>query len=216
MVNQAREERGKGIPLDDAQRVARHYGITIEEACDLLAVYTVDELLPERGYGLTISANRPPEQIVGYDTNDLKIALDTMEQSISDGGKVNVELYTNRLATEEELAEAFLIMTANGSHVSYPIARVVEGVPVTSFELQKGSPAFAAIIPLIVPVLTVGLIFFVVTKIETVAKALLPILILGVAGIVVLAGIARSERLGTKFIEQRYSAKTEKKALAAR
>lgn len=206
------EERGKGAPLDDVQRVARHYGITIEEACDLLAVYSVEDLLPERGYGLTLSADVTPGQIIGYTTDDLTVALDAMEQTVPDGGKVKLELYTDRIPTEEALAESFLKMTAAGIHVSYPVAQRVEGVPITTIELKKGSPAFAAVVPLIVPVLTIGLIFFVVTKIETVAKAILPILILGVAGIVVLAGIARTERLGTKYIgrmaqtERRYGA----------
>ena len=211
MVNQAREERGEGVPLDDVQRLMRHYNVTYEEACALLAVYSVDELLPERGYGLTVA-----NQIVGYTAEDLRIALDAMEQSIPLGAKVRVEIYTDRMPAEENLAEAFIRMTASGAHMSYPTTKLLGGVPTVSFELQKGSPAFALAIPLIVPLLTIGLIFFVVTKIETIAKALFPILILGVTGVVVLAGIARSERLGTKYLEQRYSPSTLPKVLAAR
>ena len=45
-------DRRKGNPLDDTERIARHYGITIAAACDLLRDYTVEELLPERGTGL--------------------------------------------------------------------------------------------------------------------------------------------------------------------
>lgn len=47
------EERGRGVPLDDAERVARHYGISIEEACEWLETHTVEELIPPRGTGLT-------------------------------------------------------------------------------------------------------------------------------------------------------------------
>lgn len=47
------EERGRGVPLSDAERVARHYGISLEEACEWLTYHTVDELIPERGAGLT-------------------------------------------------------------------------------------------------------------------------------------------------------------------
>ena len=207
----AREERGKGVPFNDAQRVARHWNITLEEASDLLAVYSVDDLLPKRGYGLT-----NPNQIVGYTVDDLRIALDAMEEAIPLGAKVKVDLFTELMPTEVDLAESFLNMTAAGAHVSYPTAVLVDGVPTTSFNMEKGSPAFALAIPLIVPLLTIGLIFFAVTKIETISKALFPILVLGLTGVVILAGIARSERLGTKYIEQRYSPSTYPKVLAVR
>lgn len=50
--------RGRGISLNDAERVARHYGISVEDARGLLAKYSVAELLPGIGYGLTrIGAN---------------------------------------------------------------------------------------------------------------------------------------------------------------
>lgn len=42
------EERGKGQPLDDAERACRHYGITPEEYCAHPEQYP----LPERGTGL--------------------------------------------------------------------------------------------------------------------------------------------------------------------
>jgi len=53
-MGRAREglERGRGVPYNDAERVARHYNTTIDEACYLLSLYSVEELLPERGYGL--------------------------------------------------------------------------------------------------------------------------------------------------------------------
>jgi len=205
------QERGKGIPLNDTQRVARHYGISIQEACDLLAVYSPTELLPERGYGLTAGG-----QMIGYTVDDLRLSLDTMEASLPKGAQLKLALYTENLPTDEALADLFLNATAAGFHMDYPQARVESDVTVTELILTKGSPVLPALIPLILPVLIIGLIFFVVTKIETVAKALLPILILGVTGIIVLAGIARSERLGTKYIERRFSPKTEKKVLAAR
>jgi len=155
-------------------------------------------------------------QIVGYTVDDLRIALDAMEEAIPLGAKVKVDLFTERMPTEVDLAESFLKMAAAGAHVSYPTAVLVDGVPTTSFNMEKGSPAFALAIPLIVPLLTIGLIFFAVTKIETISKALFPILVLGLTGVVILAGIARSERLGTKYIEQRYSPSTYPKVLAVR
>lgn len=212
MVNRAREERGKGVPLDDAQRVARHYGITIEEACDLLAEYSVEELLPERGYGLTTGA-----QLIGYSVDDLKLTLDSMEQSTPTGGKVSLVLCTDRMPTEEELAETFLIMTAAGAHVSYPTAKLVQGVPTTTLVLQKGSPQWSLLVPLIPTLFIVGLIAFGITRIEAIGKALLPIFITAVVGIIAIAGLMRkpAERVAERAA-QRYLPKSEKKVLAAR
>jgi len=50
-VSQAREgeERGRGVPLEDIDRVCRHYGITQEEYLANPEAYP----LPERGTGLT-------------------------------------------------------------------------------------------------------------------------------------------------------------------
>ncbi|MBU0847035.1 hypothetical protein KKH23_07565 [Patescibacteria group bacterium] len=48
-IKQAREDRGKGDPLNDAERACRHYSITPEE-------YWADPVaypLPDRGTGLT-------------------------------------------------------------------------------------------------------------------------------------------------------------------
>ena len=49
-IGQARqgEERGKGIPLDDLQRAARHYGVTEDEVLACPSCYP----LPDRGAGL--------------------------------------------------------------------------------------------------------------------------------------------------------------------
>jgi len=47
-ARQAREERGKGVPLTDPERAARHYDISVEEYLDNPDLYP----LPERGTGL--------------------------------------------------------------------------------------------------------------------------------------------------------------------
>jgi len=47
-IGQARPDRGKGVPLDDAQRAARHYNISPEEYLDCPGCYP----LPPRGAGL--------------------------------------------------------------------------------------------------------------------------------------------------------------------
>lgn len=49
MRGRAREERGKGVPLTDAERACRHYDITPEEYYAHPEAYS----LPDRGAGLT-------------------------------------------------------------------------------------------------------------------------------------------------------------------
>lgn len=49
MRGQAREERGKGVPLFDIDRACRHYGITPKEYWAHPEAYP----LPDRGAGLT-------------------------------------------------------------------------------------------------------------------------------------------------------------------
>jgi hypothetical protein len=212
MANRAREERGKGVPLDDAQRVARHYGVSIQEACDLLAVYSVEELLPERGYGLITGS-----QLIGYTVDDLRLSLDAMEDSLPSGGKASLQLCTERMPTEEELAEAYLQMTAAGFHLSYPTASLVEGVPTTQLVLTKGSPQWSLLIPIVPTLFVVGLIAFGITRIEAIGKAILPIFITAVVGLVAIAGLMRTTagRVAERAAE-RYLPKSEKKALAAR
>jgi len=218
IIQSAREERGMGIPLSDAQRLVRHYDITLDEAYALLAEYPVDDLLPERGYGLSI-----PSTIVGSTVEEMRIALEEMEAAIPLGGKVNLEICSLNLPTDEELASMYINLATSGFHTSYPTVGLVQGIPTTSIVLQKGSPALVAVIPLIIPALIIGLIAFSIARIESISRALLPIAIVGVVGVLILAGIARSERLGsqvvgagTKYLEQKYSPSTEKKVLAAR
>ncbi len=45
--------RGLGVPRIDVERVMAHYDISHEEAERWLRIHSVDELLPQRGAGLT-------------------------------------------------------------------------------------------------------------------------------------------------------------------
>lgn len=216
-MGQAREgeERGRGVPLDDAQRVARHYGTTIEEACYLLSIYSVEELLPERGYGLTSAAQ---QEIIGYSAAELPTALDLVESTMKVGEKARLAICTEALPTEDELDDLYLGMIAGGFHAYRPTARVIDGIPTTQLVLQKGSPSFAVIVPLLVPLFIIGLIAFGIVQIEAISKALLPLMIAGAVGLVALALIVR--RPAEKYIERGgklpLAAATSKKALAVR
>jgi hypothetical protein len=45
-------ERRYGIPRSDIERVANHYQVSLDEAESMLKIYSVEDLLPARGYGL--------------------------------------------------------------------------------------------------------------------------------------------------------------------
>ncbi|MBA7607051.1 hypothetical protein ES703_14203 [subsurface metagenome] len=199
-MGQAREgeERGRGIPLDDVQRIARHYDLTIEEACDLLRTYSVEELLLERGYGLTSAATQ--REIIGYSAAELPTALNQVESTLEVGEKACLAICTEALPTEDELDDLYLGMLAGGFHAYRPTARVIDGIPTTTLVLQKGSPSFAVIIPLLVPLFIIGLIAFGIVQIEAISKALLPLMITGAVGLVAVALIVRKP--AQKYLER--------------
>ena len=203
-----------GVPKSDVERLVSHYGISVEEAEELLATYPADLLLPERGSGLA------PVEIVGSSQAELASGLMMMEGSLAEGEKARITFCTEAMPSDEDLAEMYLGMVAMGCHLSYPTNGVTDGVPTTEFVLQKGSPAWPLIIPLIVPLFTVGLIVFGITKIESITKALMPIILVSIGGIIVIAAIL--QKPATKYIERGGkvpylpSTKSSKKELAVR
>lgn len=146
-----------------------------------------------------------PTAIVGYSISELPSALNAMERSLQLGEKATLELATEALPTDEDLENFYLDMLTAGFHVSKPVAKIVEGIPVTKMVLQKGSPQWALLIPMIPTILIVGLITFGIAKLEEISRALLP-LILATGGLVVIAlGIMRTEakEVAKKYIERR-------------
>jgi len=141
-----------------------------------------------------------PMEIVGRTQDELASGLEMMESSINYGDKARVTLCTEVLPDETQLAEMYLGMLSTGHHVSYPTCAVVDGVPTTEFVIKKGSPFWPLIIPLIVPVLTLGLVTFGIFKIDTIVKALVPIILISVGGLIVLAAVL--SKPATKYIER--------------
>jgi len=154
-------------------------------------------------------------EIVGYSREDLATALEVMESTIDMGQKARITICTEGMPTEEELDYMFLGMVETGCHLTRPTAALVEGIPTTEFVLQKGSPQWQIIIPILVPLFTIGLIAFGIMKIETISQALLPILIVSVIGIIGIAIIVRGPAV--KYIERGGTRLPEtKKVLAVR
>ncbi len=156
-------------------------------------------------------------EIVGYSVGELPAALDRMESNIEMGEEARIRLCTQFLPTDDELENVYWGMLATSCHVSRPTTTIISGVPTTEFIIRKGSPAWQIIIPLILPVLTLGLITFGIMKIETIARALVPILLISIGGLIILAAVLAKP--ATKYIERGGKLPnlpaTSKKALAA-
>jgi len=153
-------------------------------------------------------------EIVGYSKEDLATALEVMESSINMGEKVRITICTEGMPTEDELDYMFLGMVETGCHLTRPTAALVEGIPTTEFVLQKGSPQWQIIIPLLVPLFTIGLIAWGIVKIESIAKALIPLMLIGFGGLIILAVVLRKP--AEKYLERGGRLPETKKALAVR
>lgn len=139
-------------------------------------------------------------EVIGHSEEDLATALEAMESSMDFGEAARVTICTESLPADQLLDNLYLGMVACGCHVSQPTARLVEGVPTTEFVLRKGSPAWTMLIPLLIPLGTMGLVAFGITKIETISRALVPLLLVTVGGLIILAAVL--SKPATKYIER--------------
>ncbi|MBU0847580.1 hypothetical protein KKH23_10380, partial [Patescibacteria group bacterium] len=80
-------------------------------------------------------------------------------------------------------------MVSIGFHTTRPVSKIVEGLPVVEMTLRKGSPQWAMLIPLIPTLIIGGLIAFGITRIESISKAILPLTLVAIGGVVILAGV---------------------------
>ena len=139
-------------------------------------------------------------ELIGYNLEDMALALNAMESSLKTGEQARLRLSTEGLPSENNLESAYQNLIANGFHVSRPTAYLDEGVAITDLVLTKGSPQWVGLIPLIVPIFTIGLIAFGIMKIETIAGAVVKVLI--VSGVVVLLLAIAVRKPVEKYIER--------------
>lgn len=147
-----------------------------------------------------------PVEMVGHTTDELASSLYVMEDSLEEGRKAKVQLMTDQLASQQDLNLFYTRMLDAGFHTSRPVAKVVGGIPAVEFTLQKGSPIWTAIIALIPTAIIGGLIAFGITRVEALSKALLPLMLVTIGGIVVIvAMITRKPVLKTaeSYLERR-------------
>jgi len=133
--------------------------------------------------------SQPFTEIIGHSRAELQAALSLAEARLSNGQTVRLDLITTRMPTALQLETMHAHMIAEGHHVSKPIAFMQEGFSVVEFKATKGSPILLALIPLIPTVIIGALVAFGLTKIESISKALLPLLLVTVGGVVILATV---------------------------
>lgn len=137
--------------------------------------------------------------LVGSSREELATALNLMESTMEMGQKARITICTESMPTDENLADIYLGMVVTGCHLSYPTAMLIKGIPTTKFVLQKGSPQWQILIPILIPLFSIGLIAWGITRIETISKALVPIILISIGGLVVLAAVLAKP--ATKYIE---------------
>ena len=161
----------------------------------------------ERGAGVPGSnvegPGSSPDSIIGYNSGELAAGLNRMEAGLPHGGRAMVQLCTAELPSQEDLDTFYQNMLAIGCHVTMPTARIIGEAPTTEFILTKGSPAWAMIIPIIIPAMIIGLIVFGIFKLEAIGKVLIPVMLVTFGGVIIIAGIlARpAERVAAGYLK---------------
>ncbi len=100
-----------------------------------------------------------------------------------------VELVSAETPANANLADFHAALVADGHHATMPVTGVVDGMGVTRFALTKGSPLFAAILPILPIAIIGGFITFGITRIESISRALVPISLIAIGGIVLFTAL---------------------------
>ncbi len=155
------------------------------------------------------------DQIVGYSLEDLDIALQAVEPHLNAGKPIELVLCTERLPTEEDLANFVIDADRAGFKTDFPSVDLNSGIPVTrvvlSYDLSNlgGSRLTtgalpAAIIPLIGLLGILGVITFGIVKLDDITSSLMP-LVLAVGGVLIIVlALARkpTENIAVKYFER--------------
>lgn len=120
----------------------------------------------------------------GTTVGELTDALTAVEDSIEYGQHAHVALHLQELPAPADAENFYNEAVNEGFHITEPQLYLDQGVPTMSFVLRKGSPIWAALIPLLPTIAIAGLVAFGITKIETISKAIMPVLLTVVGGVV--------------------------------
>lgn len=136
-------------------------------------------------------------KLVGNNMEDFGNAILNIVPDLNRGASYRVTVCTSAMPTENDLAKIVINANNGGYSTSFPVYSLINGNHITQFILSKKATnrtvgvrsigLIPAIIPIIVPLAVIGLVAFGITQIKKITSSLLPILLIGVAGITVLA-----------------------------
>ncbi len=136
-----------------------------------------------------LPADAVPVEITGRTMEDLEFALATIQDAMQDGEKVRIQLLTDTMPAPADLDMFYATALAEGHHISSPTTKVLGDVVATELTIQKGSPALLLLIPLIPTIIVGGLITFGITRLGDITKALMPLILVTIGGIIITAAI---------------------------
>jgi len=143
-------------------------------------------------------------EIIGYSLDDLDLALDVMELETSPGKYCRIEFCTEGTPSPGIIDNLYNDIINTGHVITYPVVTVMDNITVTSFNIRRDLPLetyfWPALIPLLIPLATIGLITFGIVKIDDISKALVPILLI-TGGILVLT-LAIARKPAQAYIER--------------
>lgn len=144
-------------------------------------------------------------ELTGFSITELSWALNQADNALSEGETMALQLCTEQLPDSQTLNAFYNTLLTEGFHVSKPVGEIIDGVATTSFTMRKGSPLFALLVPLIPVVIIGGLIAFGIFNIQSITKALLPIILVVVGGVVLISvALAKpAEAAATTYLGRR-------------
>ena len=139
-------------------------------------------------------------EVVGFTVGELESSLILVEDSIQYGEYAQVNLHLRELPPETDAENFYQDALDAGFHLSNPQLYYDQGVPTMSFNVRKGSPIWAALIPIIPTIVIAGLVAFGIVQGESISKAIMPILLTAVGGAVLVIALLR-QPIGTAATE---------------
>jgi hypothetical protein len=135
--------------------------------------------------------------LIGHTSEELASDAEKLGALLKGNQGLQIEICTEGIPTAEDLAQMVINADQQGYIISMPCFRMVNGIPTTAFVIKPKLTtaggmttgfAWAALIPVIVPLATIGIIAYGITQIGDISKAIIPILL--IVGGIAIAGIA--------------------------
>ncbi|MDD5412097.1 MAG: hypothetical protein PHF31_11910 [Methylobacter sp.] len=169
-------------------------------------------------------------QIVGYDYDDLQLALGAVDTDIgaNDACDISLCMTGNEGEICYGLDQLYQEAVGQGFRLTYPKCTPFDGFYECSFRVARpvnsvgangqtytGNPLLVALAPIITTVLTGGLIAFGVAKVKDISNAIMPILLTIIGGGIIMAAMLRptvnaaAQKAITRYLPANYLADNE-------